>query len=411
MTFVITQPCIDTMDQSCVEVCPVDCIHFEEGADRMLYINPAECIDCGACQPACPVNAIFPDGDVPADATQFTEINSLWYDDPAAARAQVGGSGTAAPPTAAPVAPTGATATTVTVPSDEGQQEAAPTAPDQSAQAYDTAEAAAGATPDEAPVTAEQGPPAEALPPRPRQVEAVEEHLPTAGLSPLPSAVGVIAVAIMGFAFFVMWVFPGPKVLEIAGLGIHAAPLLMIPLFLLGLLIFVRSQSAELSRFAAHHTPVGNLATWRSTPRWWRRSEESRRYAQERVVEELAATRFAFPDDRHPSYRTHVNVPEPQLALEFEDRGGVKVFPDILVVDYPGNYPVMVAQVETRETVTPEQARLVWSQFENKDAPLYIYVPSGLGGRAKQYAKAAGMKHVQFRTWRRLPTGVVVEEI
>ena len=103
MTFVITQPCIDTMDQSCVEVCPVDCIHFEEGPDRMLYISPVECIDCGACQPACPVTAIFPEDEVPADQAFFTEINSLWFEDPAAARAKVPGEGGAAP--AAPAAP------------------------------------------------------------------------------------------------------------------------------------------------------------------------------------------------------------------------------------------------------------------------------------------------------------------
>ncbi|MBM4416466.1 MAG: ferredoxin family protein, partial [Chloroflexi bacterium] len=89
MTFVITQPCIDTKDQSCVEVCPVDCIHFDGDADRILYINPAECIDCGACQPACPVSAIFPEADVPGDQRAFTSINTLWYDDPAAARLQV----------------------------------------------------------------------------------------------------------------------------------------------------------------------------------------------------------------------------------------------------------------------------------------------------------------------------------
>ncbi|MBM4416003.1 MAG: ferredoxin family protein, partial [Chloroflexi bacterium] len=89
MTFVITNPCIDTKDQSCVEVCPVDCIHFDGDADRILYINPAECIDCGACQPACPVSAIFPEADVPADQQPFTFINDLWYRDPAGARAQV----------------------------------------------------------------------------------------------------------------------------------------------------------------------------------------------------------------------------------------------------------------------------------------------------------------------------------
>src|SRR5688572_18428979 len=116
MTFVITQPCIDTMDQSCVEVCPVDCIHFEEGADRMLYINPAECIDCGACQPACPVSAIFPEADVPAEQVLFTPVNSQWYEDKAAARAAVAGvpalgGGEAAPrPSAAAGAPADAPA-------------------------------------------------------------------------------------------------------------------------------------------------------------------------------------------------------------------------------------------------------------------------------------------------------------
>ena len=54
MTYIITTPCIDVQDQACVEVCPVDCIHFDEGEDKMLYINPDECIDCGACEPACP---------------------------------------------------------------------------------------------------------------------------------------------------------------------------------------------------------------------------------------------------------------------------------------------------------------------------------------------------------------------
>ena len=89
MTFVITQACIEVRDQSCVEVCPVDCIHFEEGEDRMLYIEPVTCIDCGACEPACPVDAIYDEGDVPAELAFFTEVNVLWYSDPGAARARV----------------------------------------------------------------------------------------------------------------------------------------------------------------------------------------------------------------------------------------------------------------------------------------------------------------------------------
>ena len=91
MTFVITSPCIDTKDKACVDVCPVDCIHFEDGVDTMLFINPVECIDCGACEPACPVTAIFEEGGIPDDQSNFIEINALWYDDPSAARAKIGG--------------------------------------------------------------------------------------------------------------------------------------------------------------------------------------------------------------------------------------------------------------------------------------------------------------------------------
>ena len=89
MAYVITTPCIDVQDQACVEVCPVDCIHFDEGDDRMLYINPDECIDCGACEPACPVTAIFAEDDVPGELSAFKEINVEWYTDKGAARAKV----------------------------------------------------------------------------------------------------------------------------------------------------------------------------------------------------------------------------------------------------------------------------------------------------------------------------------
>ncbi len=70
MTYVIQQPCIDCKYGDCVEVCPVDC--FYEGP-KMLFINPAECIDCNACVPECPVSAIVPDSD--AD-NQWIEANA-----------------------------------------------------------------------------------------------------------------------------------------------------------------------------------------------------------------------------------------------------------------------------------------------------------------------------------------------
>ena len=88
MTYVITSACVDMMDQSCIEVCPVDCISVEEG-DRMCYIEPNICTDCGVCEPACPVGAIFEDKSLPRDVTRFTEINALWFQDKTAARSVV----------------------------------------------------------------------------------------------------------------------------------------------------------------------------------------------------------------------------------------------------------------------------------------------------------------------------------
>jgi NAD-dependent dihydropyrimidine dehydrogenase PreA subunit len=92
VTYVITDACIGTKDRSCVDVCPVDCIHptaSEEDNDEMLYIDPNECIDCGACEPACPVSAIFAEDDVPDNLKGYTEVNSLWYSDKEGARAKV----------------------------------------------------------------------------------------------------------------------------------------------------------------------------------------------------------------------------------------------------------------------------------------------------------------------------------
>jgi ferredoxin len=89
MPFVIAEPCIDVQDQACVSVCPVACIHFDTGKDRKLYIDPNECIDCGACEPACPVEAIFAELDLPYKWAKYEEIDALWYRDKDAARAMV----------------------------------------------------------------------------------------------------------------------------------------------------------------------------------------------------------------------------------------------------------------------------------------------------------------------------------
>ena len=77
MAYIIAEPCIGTKDASCVAVCPVDCIY--EGDDQ-YYINPDECIDCGACEPECPVEAIFPEDALPDKWEPFVKINYAYPD-------------------------------------------------------------------------------------------------------------------------------------------------------------------------------------------------------------------------------------------------------------------------------------------------------------------------------------------
>ena len=84
MAYVIAEPCINTKDNSCVEVCPVDCIHptpDEPDYDKVeqLYIDPEECIDCDACVEACPVDACFAEDQLPEEWTRFAQINAEYY--------------------------------------------------------------------------------------------------------------------------------------------------------------------------------------------------------------------------------------------------------------------------------------------------------------------------------------------
>jgi ferredoxin len=73
MAFVVCEPCRDCKYTDCVTVCPVDCFYQDE---EMLYIDPMDCLDCGACVPECPVEAIFPDTDVPPKWTSFVQLNA-----------------------------------------------------------------------------------------------------------------------------------------------------------------------------------------------------------------------------------------------------------------------------------------------------------------------------------------------
>jgi ferredoxin len=84
MAYVIAEPCIGTKDTACVDSCPVDCIHPKKDAEKfateeMLYIDPVECIDCGACVPVCPVSAIFALDDLPEKWKEYTERNAKYF--------------------------------------------------------------------------------------------------------------------------------------------------------------------------------------------------------------------------------------------------------------------------------------------------------------------------------------------
>jgi ferredoxin len=89
MAYVIAAPCVDHSDQSCVEVCPVDCIWGDLSVDRKLYVDPEECIECGSCETACPNGAIVPAGRLPGGWAEFAWVDAAWFADPDAARAVV----------------------------------------------------------------------------------------------------------------------------------------------------------------------------------------------------------------------------------------------------------------------------------------------------------------------------------
>jgi NAD-dependent dihydropyrimidine dehydrogenase PreA subunit len=100
MIYVIAEPCHGVCDTACVDVCPVDCIHGpvdlgqiretreSEGAEGLkakygdkiqLYIDPEECISCGACEPECPVDAIFEDEELPEKWAAYCESNAEFF--------------------------------------------------------------------------------------------------------------------------------------------------------------------------------------------------------------------------------------------------------------------------------------------------------------------------------------------
>lgn len=84
MPHVIAEPCIATKDTSCVDVCPVDCIHPTKNEPdfataQQLFIDPDTCIDCGLCVDECPVKAIAPQEDLPPEWKKYIQVNLEYY--------------------------------------------------------------------------------------------------------------------------------------------------------------------------------------------------------------------------------------------------------------------------------------------------------------------------------------------
>lgn len=84
MPHVIAEPCRQTKDTACVEVCPVDCIHPSKNEAAyanvdQLFIDPDTCIDCGLCVDECPVKAIFPEEDVPSQWQNYIQLNVDYF--------------------------------------------------------------------------------------------------------------------------------------------------------------------------------------------------------------------------------------------------------------------------------------------------------------------------------------------
>lgn len=116
-----------------------------------------------------------------------------------------------------------------------------------------------------------------------------------------------------------------------------------------------------------------------------------------RAVQDIAKGRFGFPTEANPHLKTYVNHPDKTMGVRLPN--GRPAYPDIVVVEAPENYAAILGQVETAETVTEERAMKEWLLLADV-APLFLFVPTGLGDEALRLARKVKAPIVGLRSWR-----------
>jgi hypothetical protein len=127
------------------------------------------------------------------------------------------------------------------------------------------------------------------------------------------------------------------------------------------------------------------------------------------TVAEIARLKFPFPNEEHPDFDTILNEPKPAISVG-KDEKGQELYPDIVVVRRPGQWLLMMAEVETADTVSDESALTEWLPY-SKCGELFIYVPAGCVAETKRLCKKHGIPVKGIRTWRFRPVwGLEVTE-
>lgn len=118
------------------------------------------------------------------------------------------------------------------------------------------------------------------------------------------------------------------------------------------------------------------------------------------VVDEIAKEMFPFPGPKGPDYETLVNIPKPRMAVGKDE--SQDLYPDIVVVRRPGQWLMMMAEIEMHDTVTDETAANRWKPI-GEVGELFVYVPAGMVPEAKKLIKRHGVRVKGLRTWRFRP--------